>query len=371
MDEHNRETAIVKTGYIGIGTNLFLVIIKMLVGLAAHSVAIVLDAVNNLTDMITSVLTIIGIKISKKAPDAKHPFGHGRVEHLSALFIGLFIFGTGFISLFDVIKRIIKGDVDVQYTYVTLIIVVISMLIKFIWGQYCKNKGKEYNSDALLGAGVDSLNDSLISASLLIGIVVHKIFHYSIDNILGIIISLFIMKAGIDMLMDILGDIVGVRPESNVTKSMKEDINSFPDVMGVYDLIIHEYGPSFAIGSVHIEIPSEMSVEKLHVLTDKIQRFIYDKYHVFFTIGIYSVNTTNEEKIKMRNKIIEIVHSFPGVINTHGVFIHFDEKIITFDILLDFTVKDKDRLRDKIVEALNKVYPEYKIEIKFDTDYSD
>ena len=147
------------------------------------------------------------------------------MEHLSALFIGLIIFGTGILSFFDVIKRIIRGESDVDYSIITLIIVLISMFIKFIWGQYCKKKGREYNSDALLGAGIDSINDSLISASLLVGILVHAIFHFSIDNILGIIISLFIAKAGVDMLMDIVGDIVGARPESGVTKSIKKDFS--------------------------------------------------------------------------------------------------------------------------------------------------
>ena len=143
------------------------------------------------------------------------------------------------------------------------------------------------------------------------------------------------------------------------------------NVNGAYDLILHCYGPEKTIGSVHIEIPSEMSVEKLHVLTNKIQRFIFEKYHVFLTIGIYAVNTVNEEKIQMRNKIIDVVQAFPGVINCHGVFIHFDEKILSFDVIVDFTVSDKEFLRKKISEALNKIYPNYKIEIKFDVNYSD
>ncbi len=371
MNEIKREVAIVRTGWIGIGTNLLLVIIKAIVGLSAHSVAIVLDALHNSTDLISSVLTIIGIKIAKKAPDSRHPFGHGRVEHISAFMVGLIIFGTGAVSFIDVIKRIINGESEPNYTTFTLIIIIISLIVNLTWGKYCKNKGKEYNSEALEGSGIDALNDALISASLLIGIIIQKFFHYSVDNILGFIISLLIMKAGVDMLLGVVSAIMGVRPDSVVTKEIKADIESFPSVMGAYNLIIHEYGHDFAIGSVHIEISSEMSVEKLHVLTYKIQRLILDKYHVLLTIGIYSVNLVNEEKKQMRDKIIEVVESFPGVINCHGVFVHFDEKIITFDALIDFTVRDKEQLRLKITEFLNKIYPDYKIDIRFDTNYSD
>lgn len=368
---NNREKEITKVGFVGIGTNILLVVLKILVGLCAHSIAIILDAINNLTDVISSVITIVGIKIASQKPDEDHPFGHGRVEYICAFIISLIIFATGALSFYEVMKNIFTAQKPPHYTSITAIIVILSLIIKFFLGKYCIRMGKILNSDSLKGAGVDALNDSLISLSILVGIVVQYYFKLSIDNYLGIVISLIIIKAGIDILLGIINDIMGPKPNSEVVKAIKKTINSYDEVMGAYDLIIHNYGPNSSLGSVNLELPAEMNCEEVHNLSTRIQREILEKFHILLTVGVYSVNTLDEHKIEVRNNIKDIIQKFDGVINCHGVYVDEKEKYMHFDTMLDFTVHYKEYFREELQKAVLKQYPGYKVDIKFDVNYSD
>ena len=354
-----REKGITRTSIIGIAANIFLVIFKALVGLISGSIAIVLDAVNNLTDAISSIVTIVGVKMARRAPDAEHPFGHGRIEYFSAIIIGFIIFTAGVMSLDESVKKIITPQVA-SFTAITLIIIIVAILIKIFLGIYVQKQGKKYYSDALIGSGKDALFDAIISL----------IFHISIDGYIGVIIAAFIIKAGVEMLISPINQVVGFRPDSQLTKDIKASVKAIPGVLGAYDLILHDYGPDAAIGSVHIEIPDTKTAREIHVLTSQIQNAIYEQYHIFLSVGIYAVDTSEYAANKQAHLKDDML-KYDGVKGCHGIYIDSDMKFISFDVLIDFKVEDKEEFKEKLKKEVLEDYPGYEVKINFDIDYAD
>ena len=370
MDPKNREKAITRTSVIGIITNIFLAAFKAGAGLIAGSIAVVLDAVNNLTDAFSSVITILGIKLAKKAPDEKHPYGYGRIEYFSTILIALIVFSAGVASFLESVKKILSPTMP-DYSAVTIAIIVTSVVTKLILGRFVKGQGEKYGSDALVASGSDASFDAIISATTLVGAAITYFLQYSVDGILGAIISAFIVKAGTEMLLDALSHVIGKRPDSAITKEIKATVNAIPGVLGTYDLILHNYGPDQAIGSLHVEVDGRMTASQVHTLTQRVQRAVIEKFHMFMTVGIYAVEQDNQEIIRMREEIGEICKGREGVVNHHGVFIDLEEKRISFDVTLDFSVLDKVKTWEMIRKDLEEKYPGYSITINRDVNYSD
>ena len=364
-----REKGITRTSIIGIAANIFLVIFKAIVGLLSGSISIVLDAVNNLTDAISSVITIVGVKLAHRAPDEKHPFGHGRVEYFSAIIIAFIVFGAGVMSLVESIKKIIHPEVA-EFTVVFLIIIGMAILVKIFLGIFVQKQGKKYYSDALIGSGKDALFDAILSGATLVGAIVTFLLHISIDGYIGVVISAFIIKAGVEMLISPINQVVGFRPDGDLTKQIKADVAAIPGVLGAYDLILHDYGPDAAIGSVHIEIPDTMTARELHVLTMKIQNTIYAKHHIFLTVGVYAADTSDYASNKQAH-LKEDMMKHDGVKGCHGIYIDDDQKFISFDILIDFKVRDKNAFTEELKKDVLEDFPGYQININFDIDYTD
>ena len=367
MDERLiREKQITRTSIIGIIANLFLVTFKAAVGLISGSIAIVLDAVNNLTDAVSSVITILGIKIAKRKPDNDHPFGHGRVEYFSAILIAGLVLAAGIMSLIESVKKIIHPEVA-DYTFVTILIVAVAVIVKILLGRFVKNQGIKYHSEALVASGADASFDAIISASTLLAAAVTLLFHFSIDGIIGAVISGFIIKAGVEMFLDSVGNVLGSRPDSETTKAIKQTVKSIEGVRGAYDLILHNYGPDSAIGSIHIEVPATLTAEEVHTLTKKIQLAVAEEFHIFVTVGIYAIDEAHNPQ---REIINEIACSHTGVLGTHGIFINDEMKYISFDVLTDFKVNRAELLED-LEGHIGEMLPGYTCGINFDTNYSD
>lgn len=366
----SREKQITQTSIVGIVTNLLLATFKAFVGLMANSIAILLDAVNNLSDALSSVITIVGIRLAHRKPDKKHPFGYGRIEYFSAILIAGLVFTAGATSLIESVKKIIH-PVEPEYSLIAVVIVSVAILTKIILGRYVKHKGEQLNSDALVASGADALFDAIVSASTLVGIVVMWMFDVVIDGYIGVIIALFIIKSGIELFMQPMSQILGVRSNSETTQSIKADIRDTEGVIGVYDLVLHNYGPDYAIGSAHIEVDSNISAYDIHVLSKQIQRKIVTKYGVFLTIGIYAVDQQSDALGEMQNSIRTLVMQFDGILQVHGILIDEPLKLISFDAVVDFKVVDKVALRQQLVDRIRTELGDYTVEINFDIDYSD
>lgn len=365
-----RDKEITKTSVVGIITNVFLSVFKAIVGLLANSIAIVLDAVNNLSDALSSVITIIGVKIAHRKPDKKHPYGHGRVEYLSGIIIACIVFAAGVLSLIESIKKILEPEVA-NYSFVTILIVCVAIVTKIILGRYVKRQGEKYRSDALIASGADASFDAIISASTLVGAIVTMLWGISIDGYIGAIISIFIIKAGVELITQPVSQMLGARANVELTKSIKEQIKTIDGILGAYDLVLHDYGPDKVIGSVHVSVDDKLTAREIHLLTQRAQQHIYEQFSIYLTFGIYAVCNGDDEVGRMQNELMNIVNPIEGVIQTHGIFIDVERKRISFDVVMDFNVPDRESFVKQIIERVKERFNEYQVSVNLDVDYSD
>ena len=369
--KNNREKVVVKTSIISIISNIILVCFKAFVGLLANSIAIILDAVNNLSDALSSIITIVGTKLAGKAPDKKHPYGYGRIEYITSLIVSAIVLYAGITALVESIKKILN-PVEVDYSTITLIILIVSIIVKFALGLYVKKKGKEVNSDSLVASGSDAFNDAILSISVLASTIIYLIFNVSLEAYVGVLLSLFIIKAGLELIKESVDNMLGTRVESKLAKSIKKEILKDKKIKGVYDLVLNDYGPDKYLGSIHIEVNDTLSVAEIDKISRNITKTIMRKYGVILhTIGVYSVNTKDKKIIKAKEEISKIVFSHKGILEMHGFYVDEEEKTISFDIIIDFKIKNREEVYKEIYEEVNSKYKDYKIDITLDIDMSD
>ena len=365
-----REKIIIKTSIKGIVVNIILVIFKSIIGFLANSIAIILDAINNLSDALSSIITIIGTKLAKKAPDKKHPYGHGRIEYFSAVIIAVIVLVAGLASFKESVLKIIT-PAKTHYTIYTLIIISVTVITKYIFGKYVKRIGEEVNSSSLKASGVDAFFDAVLSFSTLIAGTLSILWNINIEGFLGVIISIIIIKSSIEILKETIDNMIGTRIDQDLAISLKEFINSNKYVKGTYDLMLHNYGPNDIMGSAHIEVPDELTAKDLHVLTRKIEVKVYEKFGIILTLGIYASNTSNKDSAKIKNTVNNIIKKYDSIIQMHGFYIDDLKKSIMFDLIIDFDEKNPGEIKENIITELKDKYPEYKCYIIIDNDYSD
>ena len=369
--EASREKTIVKTSIIGIIANVFLAGFKAVIGLMTNSIAIVLDAVNNISDAGSSLITIVGTKLAAKEPDKKHPFGYGRIEYLSAMIISVIVLYAGITSFVESVKQILHPETP-DYSAVSLIIVAVAVAVKIVLGRYVKGVGEKVNSDSLINSGKDATLDSIISASTLVAAGVFLIFHVSLEAWLGALISVVIIKSGVEMLKDTISQILGERNDTELAKKIRDTVMSFPGVEGAYDLVLNNYGPDTWNGSIHIEVPDTYSADRLDQMLREIMMKVFSEHHVILTaIGVYSVNTKDDEVVEAKRRVEQIVFSHEHVRQMHGFYLTKDEKKLRFDIVISFGAKDRRALYGEVVADVQKAFPDYELQVAMDTDFTE
>lgn len=367
----NREKVIVRTAIIGIVANVFLAAFKAAVGLITHSIAIMLDAVNNISDAGSSLITIIGTKLAGKDADKKHPFGYGRIEYLSAMLISLIVLYAGVTSFVESVKKIITPELP-EYNTAALVIVGVAVAVKIILGRYVKSVGVKVNSDSLINSGEDATLDSVISASTLVAAGIFILFGVSLEAWLGAVISLVIIKSGLEMLKETVSRILGEPNDPKFTQDIKATIRKFPEVFGAYDLILHNYGPDTWNGSVHIEVPDNMTAAELDTLTRKIQAVVYEEHRVLLTaISVYSINSSDEEIMQIKQIISQTMAGREYVRGVHGFYINKTEKQMRFDVVVSFDAPSRRNVFNDAVSAVKDVFPDYIVEASMDADFSE
>ena len=367
----DRSKVIVRTSVIGILANALLAAFKAFVGIITGSIAVTLDAVNNLSDALSSVITIFGTKLAARKPDKKHPLGHGRVEDLTAAIISVIVLYAGVTSLGESIKKILHPETP-EYTTASLIIIAAAVLVKIVLGRYVKGVGERVQSDALIASGTDATLDSVISLSTLIAAGIFLVWGVSLEAWLGAVISLVIIKSGVEMLRGAISTILGERADSELTRSVKEIISSFEPVSGAYDLLLHSYGPDKMLGSVHIEVPDTMTAGELDVLERDIVEKVMSETGVILTgISVYSVNTTNDAIAALHEGVRRIVMEQPYVLQMHGFFADEAAKSMQFDVVIDFAAPDMAAAHAAVVKAVQAAYPDHTLTIAMDQDVSD
>ena len=367
----NRDKTIIRTSIIGILVNVLLAAFKAVVGLLSHSIAVVMDAVNNLSDALSSVITILGTKLAGKEPDKKHPLGYGRIEYLSAMIISVIVLYAGVSSLVESVKKILHPEKP-DYSATALLIIAVAVVAKIILGSFVKKQGVDVKSDSLVASGSDALHDSIISASTLAAAVIYIFFHISLEAWLGAIISAVIVKSGLDMLRDTVSEILGERIDAETAQSVKDTICQTEGVRGAYDLVINNYGPNRQIGSVHIEVPDTMTVGELDGLEREISKNVFVKHHLILTgISVYSMNMGDKEAVRVETGVRKILEAYPDVLQMHGFFLDKKDKTMKFDIIISYDAQNREQLYKEIMKKVAAAFPEYTPQVQLDFDISD
>ena len=365
-----REKTIVKTSVIGIIANVMLSAFKAFVGFASNSIAVTLDAVNNLSDALSSVVTIIGAKLGAKQPDKKHPLGYGRIEYLSSMIVAAIVLYAGITSLVESVKKIISPE-TADYNAVSLIIISVAIVVKLILGMYVRKKGKKVNSGALTASGSDALFDAILSASVLASAVIFLVWQVSLEAYVGVVIAGFIIKAGIEMMIETLNDIIGKREDAESIRELKQVICEEEAVRGAYDITLFNYGPNKNYASVHIELPDTMTVNEVDVITRRIQLNVLHKTGVILTgIGVYSFNTSDDEAAQIRNAVQKTVMTHDWALQLHGFYVDIQKKTIRFDVVISFDIDRKEAVELMTKEVL-ALYPDYSVMVIPDFDVAD
>ena len=371
LQEESRDRIIVRTSVIGIAANVLLAAFKAVIGLLTGSIAITLDAVNNTSDAASSVITIIGTKLAGKAPDKKHPFGYGRIEYISAMIIAVIVLYAGITSLVESVKKILD-PVKPDYSAASLAIIAAAVLVKIILGRYVKKTGERVNSGSLINSGQDATLDSIISASTLAAAAVYIFSGFMIEAWLGAVISIVIIKSGIDMLRETLSQILGESADPDLVKKIKKTILAYPEVSGAYDLILNNYGPDRHNASIHIEVPDTLSINELDDLTRRITVDVYENLDILLTaVGIYALDTKDTEAAEIREKIRSLAMEEEHVLQMHGFYLDKESRTIRLDLVISFDAADRIRTFNSVVDKLRAAFPEYTFKAALDGDYAE
>ena len=367
--ENNRSQRIIRTSVIGILANVMLAAFKAVVGMLAHSVAVVMDAVNNLSDVLSSVITIIGVKLSERPADREHPFGHGRIEYFSAIIIAVIVLSAGITSMIESVKKIFHPTTP-EYTTLTLTVIIVAIIVKLVLGRYVKRQGQLLRSKALEASGADALFDAAITLATLVSAAIMLIWHVSLDGIIGALISAVIIKAGFDMISSPVNELLGARVSPDLIRTIKKEIMEIEEVKGVFDIILHNYGPNVLIGSLHINVLDTMTAHEIHGLTRRITEMMYERHSIIMTVGIYAVATGDNRRAHLQNKVVQALRKHKEVVQVHGFYYFENEHRISVDIVPDISVTDEAALSTRLANELRELVDGEDVTVIIDHNYN-
>ena len=344
---------------ISIGCNIVLVIFKLTMGVITNSIAIQADGLNNLSDVGSNLASLFGFKLANKHPDSEHPYGHGRMEYVAGLIIAFLILLVGFQALKDSILKIIAPQ-KVTFTVVAVIILVVSILIKLWMASFNRYASKKINSATLLAASQDSLNDVLATTATLCSLILSLYTDLPVDGIMGTIVSIIVLKAGIEIFKDTVNPLLGMAPDKELIKDIEQYILSFPEVLGIHDLMMHDYGPGRRFLSLHVEVDRNDDIMAAHDAIDIIERAVLDKYHILTTIHMDPVDFNDTLTNELRKTVIKIVkeinneysiHDFRSVSGTTHTNLIFDVLIPSNDQIEHKILKEQINRKIKAIDS--------------------
>lgn len=368
LDPDSREDVITVTSGLGITVNLLIAAIKVVIGLLASSIAIISEGVNNAADAFSSVLALVGTKLSGKRPDEKHPFGYGRVEYLTSLVIAVLILISGFEVLTGAVKRVFEPEA-LSISYITLAIIAVSALIKYFLGIYTIKMGKKAESGALVGVGLECRNDSIVSVITIVSSLLFLIFGWNIDAYAGIITALIILKAGFDVLKDTVSELLGRPGKQELAGELYREIRGTEGILNAADLMLHNYGPDAYSGSVNVEIDHKKTVGEIYGFLHELQLRIMREYGVVLVFGIYAVDQDRPELNALRRTIGEFIRTHEHVKSFHALYLQPETDRVYLDFVVDYALRDWDDLKNEFLAYMAEKYPEKEIVLTVETEY--
>ncbi|MCI5485880.1 MAG: cation diffusion facilitator family transporter [Clostridiales bacterium] len=368
QEPDSREGTVVTVSGLNILVNLIFAAIKVVIGLAVSSIAIVSEGVNNATDSATSLITIVGTKLSAKHPTEKHPFGFGRIEYLTSLLISVLILFTGAELMESSVKRIFEPQ-EMSISYVTMAIIAVSALVKLALGLYTIKEGRRVDSSSLVALGTECRSDSVVSVITLVTALVFLVFRVSLDAYAGIIMSLIVLKAGFEVLKETLSDILGQAGEKELAQELYCIIRAEPLVLNAADMMLHNYGPDAYSGSVNVEIDHSKTVGEVYAALHELQLRIMHEKHITMVFGIYAVDKDHKEIRQLREQVAAFVRQQEHVNSYHALYIHPNGKDLYVDLVVDYDLADWEALRKEFTAYMAELYPDKHLELVIETNY--
>lgn len=368
QDPSSRESVITVTSGLSIAVNLLTAVVKIIIGTLTASIAIVSEGINNCTDALTSVLTLLSAKLANRHPDAKHPFGYGRLEYLASLAIAVLILVSGSQTLIGSIKLVVQPE-ELNISYLALVIVATSAVIKFFLGTYTIRMGRKADSSALVGVGVECRNDSFSSCITIVASLIFLLGKINVDAYAGMLISLLILRSGLDILLKTVSDLLGRPGEYELAKALYKEIRTTRGIMGAADMMLHNYGPESWSGSVNVEIDHSMSVGELYSFLHELQLRIMEQYHVTMVFGVYAVDNEHAEIKQLRKHIAAFIQQEEHAQGFHAVYLDAAHGTIYCDIVVDYGLRDWKELERKFKLHMAGPYPDYAIKLTVETEF--
>ncbi|WP_409199650.1 cation diffusion facilitator family transporter [Methanobrevibacter sp. DSM 116169] len=369
LSRNERTRMITFAAIMGIAANIIFSISKIIIGIISNSISIISDGVNNLIDVSSSIITILGLKLSQLPPDHDHPLGYGRIEYLSGMVISAIILFTGFEFLRISIGRIINPEYTYFLTF-QIIILIIMIIGKWALAIFTKFMGERTQSEALIASAADAKVDVLTSTLVVLSAIVSKYTGWYIDGYVGIILSIFICYTGLSLIKDTISSLIGKRPNKKLTETLKKEVLKFEPIIGAYDLIAHDYGPTTKLASINVELPDYVTVEEAYGAMDAAQHYIWDNYNIHVVFGLHSVNTYDKNVVERREYVKYIIKDFPGAISIHNFSYNKSNQLFRFDVVVDFSVNDFYMFKKNLTEIIKEKYPNAETEIDINLDYS-
>ena len=364
----SREGAVVTVSALNILVNLISAAVKVVIGMAVSSIAIVSEGVNNATDSANSLITIVGTKLSAKHPTEKHPFGFGRIEYLTSLLIAVLILFTGAELMESSIKLIFEPQ-EMSISYVTMAIIAVSAILKLLLGTFTIKEGKRVDSSSLVALGTECRSDSVVSVITLVTALVFLVFRVNLDAYAGIIMALIVLKAGLEVLRQTLSDLLGQSGEKELAQELYRIIRAEPLVLNAADMMLHNYGPDAYSGSVNVEIDHSKTVGEVYAALHELQLRIMHEKHITMVFGIYAVDKDHQEIRQLREQVAAFVREQEHVTSYHALYIHPNGRDIYVDLVVDYDLADWDELRREFTDYMAARYPEKHLELVIETNY--
>lgn len=373
-DKENRGRVGYIAGIVGLIVNILLSLIKVIIGLSISSIAVIADAFNNLSDAISSVITIVGFNISNIPADKEHPHGHGRVEYLVALMIAFLVMAVGLQFVRSSVTRIINPKA-LDFNWVSFILLIISIVFKLWLYIFNKVLGEKIDSTALKATALDALVDVVITMVIILSLLVPFITEFPIDGYVGLVVSIIILYSGFSLVKETISPLIGEAPSEEIIRAIREGVLSYDYILGCHDLMVHKYGPGRKIATIDVEVPADISLVTIHNIIDQAERDLGKKHNLHLLIHVDPVGhepievkelkNLVEEKIK-DEKLVESIHDF-NIIEENG------EKCVIFHLVIDGNKIDKkfskEEFKNKVIKKVRKINPKLTYDIILDVEY--
>ncbi len=357
-------------GMVGIATNLLLFLFKFLAGIFSHSLAIMADAVNNLTDSGSSVIMLVGFKLAGKPADEKHPFGHARIEYLCGVIVSFIVLFLGIQLGRSSIEKIFAPE-ETQYGLWALLTLLLSIGIKLWQYLFYRRVGKKIHSEALIATSGDSRNDAVTTAVVLLGALITRIWGWNLDGYLGLAVAVFILVSGVKLIVETGNPLLGVAPEKELVEDIYQTILSYEGVIGIHDLTVHNYGVGRCFASVHCEVPAEEDILKSHDIIDNIERDFEENKGIHLVIHLDPIVTGDERTNILREQVKECVRKIYPETSIHDFRVVWGvtHSNIVFDVAAPFSLADSDRqISERISQEISRLSEDYRTVITVDRE---